>query len=145
VVVKSDTTSATTCGCIHWTYIFYSLEQAPGTEAHFSSEAALSTWWYPQQPPTDESAMRRRKIIRVCGYHRAPQDWRGLVRLNDGADQLAPFKFLTSACAHLLDDDQVSSHMVKQTQSSQTCGASSLCNIDADANPALCEQRSRIT
>ena len=50
MVVKSDTTSATTCGCIHWTYIFYSLrlEQAPGTEAHFSSEAALSTWWYPQ-------------------------------------------------------------------------------------------------
>ena len=54
VVVKSAqaTTSATTCGCIHWTYIFYSLEQAPGTEAHLSSEAAssLSTWWYPQQP-----------------------------------------------------------------------------------------------
>ena len=49
MVVKSATTSATTCGCIHWTYIFYSLEQAPGTEAHFSSEAALSTWWYPQQ------------------------------------------------------------------------------------------------
>ena len=48
VVVKSATASATTCGCIHWTYIFYSLEQAPGTEAHFSSEAALSTWWYPQ-------------------------------------------------------------------------------------------------
>ena len=36
-------------GWIHWTYIFYSLEQVPGTEAHFSSEAALSTWWYPQQ------------------------------------------------------------------------------------------------
>ncbi len=55
MVVKSDydsdTTSATTCGCIHssWTYILYSLEQAPGTEAHFSSEAALSTWWYPQR------------------------------------------------------------------------------------------------
>ena len=51
MVVKSDTTSAsaTTCGCIHWTYIFYSLEQVPGTEAHIRSEAVLSTWWYPQQ------------------------------------------------------------------------------------------------
>ena len=41
VVVESATTSATTCGCIHWTYIFYSLEQVPGTGAHFSSEAEL--------------------------------------------------------------------------------------------------------
>ena len=31
----------------------------------------------------------------------------GLVRLNARAHQLAPFKFLTSACAQLLDDDQV--------------------------------------
>jgi hypothetical protein len=50
MVVKSATTSVREfkSGCNHWTYIFYSLEQAPGTEAHFSSEAALSTWWYPQ-------------------------------------------------------------------------------------------------
>jgi hypothetical protein len=67
----------------------------------------LSTLWYPQQPPTDESAMRRRKIIRVCGYHRAPQDWRGRVRCNDGAQ----LEFTSLKCLRLLDDDQVSSHM----------------------------------
>ena len=50
-------------------------------------------------------------MIRVCGYHRAPQDWRGLVRCNDGAQlELTSLKFLK-----LLDDDQVSSHMVKKT------------------------------
>ena len=44
----------------------------------------------------------------VCGTTEPPRTARrGLVRLNDGAHQLAPFKFLTSACAHLLDDDQV--------------------------------------
>ena len=69
---------------------------------------------------------------RVCGYHRAPQDWRGLVRCNDGAQlELTSLRFLK-----LLDDDQVSSHMVKKTHSNQKCGTSSLCNVDADANPA---------
>jgi hypothetical protein len=72
VVVKSDTTSATTCGCIHWTYIFYSLEQAPGTEAHFSSEAALSTWWYPQQYVVDRCTMIR-SFEPVAGGKLTPQ------------------------------------------------------------------------
>jgi hypothetical protein len=68
MVVESTTTSATTCGCggIHWTYIFYSLEQAPGTEAHFSSEAALSTWWYPQHLTPKGKLARGRVPLRAA-------------------------------------------------------------------------------
>ena len=62
VVVKSATTSVRefksgllqpllqpVVVSIGLTYFTVSSKLAPGTEAHFSSEAALSTWWYPQQ------------------------------------------------------------------------------------------------
>ena len=124
VVVKSATTSATTCGCIHWTYIFYSLEQAPGTEAHFSSEAALSTWWYPlirrscqwrhwraahwagagagagglavewQPAESDEGNIQPRIVLSVASNHR-PRNAHFQAPISGPPFQAPPFRFIS--------------------------------------------------